>query len=967
MDGTLKRHPRINTVESAHAIIRDKDGPTLLDALTVDNKILQKTHLQMKQLPKTEEEKQRDQLEAGIALFNGIEEEEEEDDDDEEEEVAECARPWDPKFKGKCNNNQYTLFSTVWCRVNVAVAFLKKDHYLFSRVHTFVAAHKEAIMYLDSLDDPRDDLIDLRKLVYTPLGPANHESDRDTFKIIKTQHKVRDTPLEQIVKFYPQKLWTVEAVVREIEDGRLVSIPNCLDDEWVPVPGATLATHKLYFACLYILQQCITLLSTDASDEVEDSLWTYYVSFVDIFFHTRDFSDKALLSVTYGLSQWEMYGSNLDTFVAGDLPNMFHVLNAIPLHGEQNTPTYTLAKIYEKALPYACKRRHFIKVIVDAIENEPAFFKFVGALFWVLLAGLYPKDMMQNRTLSSMRDLLRIKEIVTNKELLISALTIHQPGFKVQVNTKLNNANGGSLLVFVVFGMHIVYMTRFNPTFADIARRYIAWDHYVQNMVDLAEIVRDCNYYGSDPFGLVRKLLAKKLKAPEKQVHRFRRYSCSEMLNKKINETFEKVLIKDKHDRTAANVQLRLSLELDEDAKMKRVQKLLPQVEISQLDDDIKNYIGLNEEIISMYNSSISNVCKAAILNILVRIPPKERLTPLCISLLSLPQYGGVSENTVCRMIAMTQIYKKGAVPKDFTQCIGNIEIAHFAAACYYFNTVALLNKIHFVALDADTVRRTDHAMVNHKYKDQMLPRSVYGVYISLCCERVCNLIGTGKFGCSEVVYDIDKLTFLCAHRKSTKKKTKKKKEDAEFVLPDAQIEKIITENGKSMNKVVETQNRKVVRNERKLFNKIPCGQPLLCIDMRGKALVWGGRLEKLKQYMFCPECGALHFYSVLNFSGGGSYCCAECRAAQWTHARYTKCAYCTKQIPWATANKLEVAAPQEEGCLVSPQDTVQWLYFCKGHWACASRYNYRLTKDMLFKKIKKADAAKQLYHANKH
>jgi DNA-directed RNA polymerase subunit RPC12/RpoP len=109
---------------------------------------------------------------------------------------------------------------------------------------------------------------------------------------------------------------------------------------------------------------------------------------------------------------------------------------------------------------------------------------------------------------------------------------------------------------------------------------------------------------------------------------------------------------------------------------------------------------------------------------------------------------------------------------------------------------------------------------------------------------------------------------------------------------------------------------------------------------------VWGNTLENKTQYMHCPQCGALHVYTILNFSASetGKYRCAECTRQELIIVEHNVCAYCGKNA--LPDNHLEVACPDVDPTnpahfdpLGVPANTLQNLYFCKSHFRIAQRY----------------------------
>lgn len=1065
-DGTMTSHKRINTLEKLQALLQDADGPLLLDAMTMEKEELEKRNHDLKNLPHTTEEHYMEQLDQAMRLYAGEEGGEGEDNvwmDCEEEEAASEADEqaddesdfyWHPSFGITYPPTQeYTWARTVWYRTNMAYRLLCKllasappgfkDRFVEFKVMQFINRHLPVVQYLDSLPDPRDDCIDVARLcaLYQELGPSTYEDDKDSFRMTRTMVKVKMTPLEILQRDLPLLMWTVEEVSQALQSG-VLAYATCIKTEyveWTPLTADNITpkTHSIYLACIYLLNQCQECLSTEVV-ELRDALWTYYCSFTDIFYACLPggrMDDAFLLtpvgsSVSRGgttnlsenLSPWEMHGSNMDVraFHAGDLPNLFHVLNSIPLWGEQHTPSYRLGKIYHKALPFACQRRHIIKLIIRTVNEVEAFWPILSKLFWCMLAGLYPGE-LSGAGAVGMRDLLRIKELTSSKEMLMNAIncsTVPQQA----------GANGGPLVVFVAFRLHILYMASHNPTYVEFAEKCLDWNYFKKNTIELAAIIRGTSLFPEDPFSQARKQLSKTVKSPHSRVHRLRRRSKAVCLMEHLNEALEKTIIQDKHNRTADLANLREIRMLSSDIVMRleRFKQTMigfdfigknsaheEEITEANMDSLLERRIKINENALQLYDQVLTVKCKSAILNMLIRIPKEDRLKVVAFSMLMLPEYGGISEKSVQNMCMLCEIYYNNAVPKDIRECIDKMNPPHLVIACFYFNMVALLEKINFVPLDADTVRRIDYAMLHkryHIYPGQSIPEDVYNVSIALCCEKICNLMGNGRYGDKKVAYDMERQSFVCAYGKSMHAHNKlendgdEEDDDAEGALGDDEDENdddvdmttrvlgaqndtlddimsvlgdltsdAAKQKGRGTQRTNDMRNRKIIRGERKTFNRVPCGQPIITFSLRGRALIWGNTLENKSQIMHCPECGALHVYTILNFSGAvnGQYRCNECARKEITHLQHRRCAYCNRTGNHIVPEKCKLSVccldlPEGLDITLFPEESYQQHYFCRGHYSIARANSHHLPKKELWAYIKDIEAKRMMEHAAK-
>lgn len=956
--------------------------------------------------------------------------------------------PWIPQrndaFLDLPMNVTRSWITVVWCRITGARLLLKqltRNAYVNNRVteqkvRRFIDAHVKCAQYLDALPYPvTDDAVDAAHLqtLYVPLGESHHPSDSSMVTVTYQTHTMKETPLQTIRRWYGHAGWTPEEVRGATGDSTAYIMEPDAETEWCPfdAPPLPVCDYSLYYAVVHVLNKCMERLvvlsnmkPTAAVMERRDALRLYYASWVELFYHCGTaLSDAELLlprnsqssrvggAVVYGdgPSAWELWGGSTNegtrTFCAGDLPDTYHIIASIPLWGEQHTPPYDLGKIYQKALPIACQRRHMIRLVYKCCQRDPAFFSMFSRLVWVLLANLYPGDLATHETRISMRDLLRIKELTESQELLLQALVAKQAGIvpgAAAVQTD-NSSNGGPLIMSTIFRMHILYMTDDMEHYKDQARRCnVDWDYTRTDTIKLASYIRDHHLFADDPFAPARMQLSKTVKSPNARVHRLRKKSLANSLADQCNEIFEKRILKSRqaHRKDVEKITqlMRNSDDVEaqaaffEQTMIGRFRKDDNGISMS-LRAEMQNALHLSELMYQKYTDVLRMPHKSAILNALVRMQPEERLTRPGFSVLQLAQYGGVSTYCVDMMCELVSVYHRKASPKEFKQCINNILLPHFLTVCYYFNMAALLDRISFVPLDARTVQDIDVAMTsrrNQLFPNQSVPPDIYNVTVSLCCERVCTRMDYGMYGDHRVAYDLEKQMYVCAHSKAQRQSNKKlNRQEAElgndddddgdsnddnddnddydddndnyekektvrntsllaeistlFRTPDV-VADAAAMKGRGLSHSVLMENRKQVRNERKASYKIPCGQPVLRIPLRGRALVWGNSLYSKAQYMHCPRCGAFHIYSYLGFSASedGSYRCSECMSKELYMHPYHTCAFCQRVIPVLTASLVTDERCIEVMC-VGENDVdgaiLQRLYFCTTHYNVARKY----------------------------
>jgi hypothetical protein len=988
---------------------------------------------------KTPEERDAETMEHARGLMMEEDEENENEDEQEVDDKQKTERGpifWEPLQK-VTTDNENEWRKTIFYRVNGAYLLWRtthsstKDRVLEQKFRLYLEAHIPLMNYLDQCggDDSVVDEFHLLCLYGRGLGPSRYSVDASSVVVTRTYHKRKPTPLE--VLGIGGGLDDPERVPESSRETWIVSG----ESEWNPFPACETepAKHTLYRSVVHVLNQCVRAIRdpTTPADRV-DALWAYYASWTDLFMCclAANRADDEFLLLPPGTERgragdlqysqdracpWALYGhGKVDTraFHAGDLPNLYHVLTSIPLRGEQSTPPFAMGKIYQKSLPFACQRRHLIKLVVKCIRQDEAFWRVFSKLAWVFLANLYPGELRTSSELCAlgMRDLVRIRELVDSPDLLIGAMNPTNKAFK----------NGGPLVVFTIFRMHILYMASFNEQYARHARACIDWDYFKRDVLSLASIVRSHSLFAADPFAQARAQLSKTVKSPHSRVHRLRRRSMAVTLMEHFNDTLEKTILKDKQSHTKDRAKLKRILDGDDAIASFYLETTIGACcrandsSSSITTELVQQAYELAVAACAFYERALNMRYKSAIVNALIRLAPEQRLTRDAFAMLTLPEYGGATEQCVVLLCELCTVYSEKAVPKEFRQRIDRFVISDFMAACYYLNIVALLEKIDFVPLDADTIERTEVAMRERRHTP-----GIYDVSVALCCEKVCTLMGTGKHGDEKVAYDVEKCAYVCTHGKNmhldhsgdgdggdggdgedeegdgdgeedgggwsdddddeeddTNPNHHHRAEQLlahtnrglDFNIDTDLIADAVTMHGRGTKRSRVMEERKAVRNERKAFSKIPCGQPVLTFSLYGRALVWGNRRESKAQIMFCPDCGSLHVYTILNYVHGtapGRYRCTEC-ARKETLPIHHECAFCHRAAAGQVTEETRLAVLDplegEEGVRV-------WLYFCKSHWRIARYYTGSLTKRDLWKHIRKvveqrqANYARGIYH----
>jgi hypothetical protein len=1038
----MHSHPNFNSAEKVLKLLNDSEGPKFSDALTTSRRDLVQRRVNVRSVPLTSQERIDQHLqdaiqmiqkemgcEDGESIANLMEEEEEEEDDGEV--VGADILAWPHVLEQRPLAN-YTWLRTVWLRVNLAPIFLvkhqkthgnSKNPFLQEKVRRFVDAHNDVIRYLESLPDPRDELIDLAKLECPPLGLSHYPDDYNLAKRTTTYSLARRTPVMILKEAFPNLLWTVDDIVEKMPG---LTETELLDNGWIPVPDAKPETHRVYLGIVFLLNQCKRLIDEEATpSHLKDALWTYYAGFTDIFHYGMQsgMSDLALLTPpgTYKkrsgtmvdgeeLTLWERWGNCADVraFTPDDLPDLQQALLSLPISEEQYPVSTTVGFLLQKSLPIACWRRFIFNAVCEAMQKSDSNWRLFSRLMWVMLAGLYPGD---DRAVLSMRHLLRCKELTMTQSRLCAALGTDK-------NTV--HANGAPLLVHTAFRLYMIHMTQHNASYRGIAERAIRWGQMMDNALSVAETIRTSDLLPEDAFARARAVLSRTIKSASGKTTRLHKVSMAVRICNMLNER-ETTWI---HDRNS---------------RQKIVENGVP-IPLGRHGED-------HTVALHFYHNAFSMSCKANIVNLLLRIPEAERLIPETLLVLTKAKYGGVKPESIGGMELLAKCYGDVAKPARYAAIIDQMEVQDLVVINYYLNIVSTLEKIHFLQLSSGMVARTNEAMLKRRFRNvatgQRLPEHVWTVYVALCCDKICTFSGQGKYGAKRVAYDMERECFVCSKGKSMHWRNKlgadrdkvEGEEEGDEVdqvlpLPDDEEEdeeeedeecQLSDEEGEAMdyvNAVIGAQNeeiedmagmvegtayvrqaqkkkadlhrlsaheekkerRRLERTERRRFNRVPCGQPVIPISLYGRILIWNNRAGRRTAYLFCPECAALHIFSGHNFAQAlnGKYRCNECAQKEAVHLPFRQCAYCKKSNPTLVKETFclpimdflpsrQVIGRDTDAAMVEIADVRTWMYFCRFHYSIARGFFHRLGKDSLWAIIERVEHRRRLKQAMRY
>ena len=796
--------------------------------------------------------------------------------------IDEFPPAWTARVQINDNYPQYEWYCAVWLRVNTALAFSSNSE----KVNRFINAHIPLVNYLDTLDDPRDIHVDtiLAVQLYQALGKSRYDEDRNFVELYTERHVLQESNLETIVKHYPDHAWTLESKMAQLSafdaEKQLSTVRN-LQDLYGRHKPADWWNYLIYYASLAIMMQCRCLHGQTNDNGLNDALWFYYCAFLDFLYNCGGYSDVELLTPKENSDRTllEVYYPHANrAFTAYDLPNAFHVMITIPLEGEQCPPPFQLGKFIQKSMPFCCARRTLIARTDELVREDLAFWRLFSCVFYCLLMDAYPSSVTkQTERLWDIDHLLETRTMVTDRDAMRKALSRSDLRDLTTKQVFERETDKGCHVVFTAFRMWILMMVHNQHHYIDNARKCINWDAFCVQTCKMAAQIQTTAYpTQTDPFSTARELLVKLDKSPQSQVYRYRKTNLVDMLLETLTHMLEK---------------------------------------------DLYN-VG---EFDAMDTST-----KERILNLFMRVPRKEWFTPIALSILKLPEYGNVLNETVWVIFRCIDIYNAAAKPKDLEQQLQQLNTDDFQVVCWFVYVLSVLQRISFQLLSSDQVESIEYAMchVRHVlFPGQKLPHHAYSAFVTLCCRQIKTLEGASEFGHADIAYDMDRQLFVCS-------KTHKKEIFNADDLVDMRF---------------EYKEKKRNRDQRKSFNHIPCkNNPVLDVSLHGFALVYAG-----VRYMHCPRCGCFHKYDWSGWSGSedGRYRCQTCKETELTAGNlkhvYCTCTVCGIELIDVKKCTLTVVDPLSTRGV---QDVFQTLYFCKRHHVHGVRLAWGVPKDVLMK-----------------
>jgi hypothetical protein len=447
-------------------------------------------------------------------------------------------------------------------------------------------------------------------------------------------------------------------------------------------------------------------------------------------------------------------------FHEGDLPNLMPTLMLIALRGEQFVPKFSIGKIINKSLPFACMRRLLTDTTRKAIRSEHHFFRVFSKMMQCMLMGTYPgcrKRLDGDTALAVMR-------ICSSKDALIDKLSISE--------------DQSCRVIFTAVRAYVCEYGRLNPAYADACNDVIYWHGMVRDTRRMGDIIRETNLCALDTFAEARVRLERHGKSSGAIVYRYRDTCVSENLFKIVSKQMEDNVYCELEDERRENVIYESLVrelgdhgrpidecrELWNQAMLTSHCETLEQMCDPEADPEgtvqvLRRCISINEDSVERFRAPISKQIKENILNTMLHVPENMRFTEPCFSLLCAPEHGGLRRSIVHSLVRLVELYHERGAPKDSEEQLADFSPYELKVVTWFLHCCRLYDRVHLVRLDPVTEERIEHAMLTKRAvvypKVQQLVANDFNVYVTLCCERVITKMN-GAYGHDDVRYDLD-------------------------------------------------------------------------------------------------------------------------------------------------------------------------------------------------------------------
>ena len=818
------------------------------------------------------------------------------------------------------------------------------------------------------------------------LGRSWYQDTLDMIKIKRNRVKIKQSPKNILHKnlfkgrtIDQEAMYLQEQILHYMRTENVRMIDKILQDIgpssdhwWYPkeiITADDILNHGLYCAMVFRLDllQKVQAEGSVMKQHFKDAAYSYQMAFLDIMAYCeqhRVYDDHSLLKETQDLitNPWQRFYPHYDCALHwGDLPDLSNVLiSDIMLFGDRKDPAFSdIGNLIQKCVPFACQRRHVFDQIEPACNDE-AFYRVFKFIMWACFSGLYPGS--RKRPCDG-RTLLMIYRICNDKNRLL--------GILAPVETEKKNKRS-VVIVLTAVRLFILAMVYQNPVYR-FAVPEPDWKEVEYSVGQMADVIRNCDFFSSDPLRMARSKLEKIYKRSKK--YRYRQKALSHKLRSMFSKLLADFVFLEKEKlRGELDLMLRTMDDIRKEQFNEKMYYQMLKTHLKKHIEDIvpgdvislaNRLIVLSKEhrrLLKVFSEDLSSEIKDNILNLVINIPHQYWYDIRTFYVLTDPKYGGISKSSAKLMLRLTLVNLKAAVPKTSAVISDLLTPRDVKVFAWYWNCVKKMDWYHLVPLPAHLVQKQERSMkqrVMTLYPGiQRLQEFNFETYITICCDTILSVdgscIGREKVRFDEVLCDIFCMDYKKLSPYNMEKPTIDKKE----------------------------QERRVKWMKKKFFH-IPCyRQPVHRISTRGMMLIHKSNRSNQRRKMNCPQCCSFHEVSDVCWTLG-EYRCIACIVDSALVSKIWSCAYCGVNVSpnWNKASEEEKEKwfppdtflnvfrpfkgtdPQDPSWdpTLWPEGIIQRLCFCKTHYASARLASERISKDLLWKHLSKRTVAKKI------
>lgn len=469
--------------------------------------------------------------------------------------------------------------------------------------------------------------------------------------------------------------------------------------------------------------------------------------------------------------------------------------------------------------------RHRKAPYIRYCVNE-GFWRLFRHIMWCMLAGTYPDA----RGRPGMRKLLRIKQLTENRDELIQALSLSPEEQRIRDRSDMSKSaqkkalkrlkteqTANNNIIIAAFRAYYLHMVMDEPHYVMAASAHIDLQHLFRETHRTMTCIRRSNLFLKDAFQMARSELK-----DYNEVYRYHQSTCPRLILEHCNKDIENTLYEGVpiYKRTIAHLQ-RIQDALD--TLLQRLENVQTPLNVT-VDVSYRNalydilcmsdgheysvtYMTFKKQMsrgnvsgvmvrmcamnardatallleehqmaLGALLAPLSKDVKSNILNLLLRVPSEERLSPMLFNALRFPQYGGICKYTASILQKLADMYQDRPMPNEIYTRLGRCDTQDLRVVAWTFNCLTRLDRIRFAPLDIDSIQQIHDAMLTKRfifYPGQAIPNNIYDIYYALCCNKIRTLFERDQYGSRDMSFDMERQSFVC--KKTVKKKRKNK------------------------------------------------------------------------------------------------------------------------------------------------------------------------------------------------